>query len=162
MKTRDDTSSAPLQYLFYPWGKEPKDVKGCLLTVWSSSEFKKIYFFLKNSPKTLNFLQFHLCFAYCNQFKTLRTFPITPCRYFPSSPQSSAIGNQHSHIPWQAKKYFLLNQLAAALVRLVFLHLITYNLCSWKFSLEKQLQIFFATHPSLHQQCLSDPKGYHN
>lgn len=128
-------------------GSNQKMLKGVYWQYEAALNFKKIYIFFKNSPQTLNFQEVHLCSAYCRQFKTFPTFPITPCRYFQSSPQSSAIGNQHSHIPWHTKTYFLLNWLAAALARLVFLHLIPYNLCSWKFSSKKQLQIFFSTYP---------------
>lgn len=85
----------------------------------------------KNPPKTPTFSQeFHVCSGYWRQFKTFPTFAITPCKHFPSSPESSAIGSQHSYVTWQTKKYFLPNQPSAALVRWLFPHFIPYNLQS--------------------------------
>lgn len=97
--------------------------------------------------------------GYWRQFKIFSTLS-APCRRFSSSPRSSAIGSQHSHITWQTKKHFLPNQSSAALVRWLFLHLTPVSApaprssgSNCKFSLPRILA-------RLHRQWLSDQKGY--
>lgn len=142
MEHRDVTSSfllmqsrPPLMSL-YPWqdclqwevtGRSSREytesMKQRLEQLWMGEK--------KNPPKPPTFSQeFHVCSGYWRQFKTFPTFAITPCKHFPSSPQSSALGSQHSHVTWQTKKYFLPNQPSAALVRWLFPHFIPYNLQS--------------------------------
>lgn len=98
-------------------GSNQKVLKGVYCQYEAALNLKKRVFFFYIPPQTLSFQEFHLSFGYCRQFKTFPIFPITPCRYFLSSLLSNAIGNQHSHIHRQTKKYFLPNKLATALVR---------------------------------------------
>lgn len=154
MENRDDTSSfllmqsRPLLMSLYPqqdclqWevtGRSSREatesMKQRLEQLWMGKRKKK-------SPQNPNFQS-----RVPRVFRILETiqfptFAITPCKHFPSSPQSSAIGSQHSHVTWQTKKYFLPNQPSAALVRWLFPHFIPYNLQSLLLKLQTETANF--------------------
>lgn len=106
---------------------------------WSSSEFKKN----RNKNRCNNFQSgLHKCSGYWRPLKTLPVFPITPCKYFSSSPQSWAKGNRSSYATWQAERHLLPNHSSVALTRDDFFSIL-YHMVSVPKSSDSLCHFFF-------------------